>query len=111
MVWRNKIHGLGWVKPKSMLIVAFIMALCCHLCQAKTISDTIPVHAQQPATRTVEVNWTCQGEATLYRQYPDQENEVALVTTSSGHWIDHQSRAVCGDTVRYTVSAGNDHGP
>lgn len=110
MVWRNKIHGLGWVKPKSMLIVAFIMALCCHLCQAKTISDTIPVHAQQTATRTVEVNWTCQGEATLYRQYPDQENEVALVTTSSGHWIDHQSRAVCGDTVRYTVSAGNDHG-
>lgn len=94
------------------LIAAWLTCLCGRVCASAPLSsgDTIPLQAQQTATRVVELTWTPSGTATLYRRYPDESDPVTIGTTSSGIWIDHHARGVCGDTVYYSLSQGVEEG-
>lgn len=78
---------------------------------ASEVGDTIPLQGQQTAGRTVELTWSGgEGTTTVYRQYPGESQPAMIAITEGTSWTDHHSRCVCGDTVRYSISRGNDEG-
>lgn len=91
----------------------FLLVLCS--CRVWASCDTIPVVAQQTATRYVDISWTpvdVSVPSMLFRQYPGQGEAVQIATVTGSSYTDHHNRAVCDDTVRYTVKqsvAGQEH--
>ena len=82
----------------------------CHAA-GSTVDDTIPLQAYQTGPRTVELTWgLAVGSTTIYRQFSDESQYVAIGNTTGNSWTDHQNRSVCGDTVRYSISNGADEG-
>lgn len=81
------------------------------LANSATDGDTIPLQALQTANRTVELTWTSAvGTTTVYRQYPGESCPAVIASTEGSSWTDHQHRAVCGDTVFYSISRDGDTG-
>ncbi len=66
--------------------------------------DTISLQVAMTAPRTVTLSWGQAATTTIYRQYPDEVSRVAIATISGTQYIDRQHRAVCDDTVRYSIS-------
>ncbi|MCR4816618.1 MAG: ATP-binding cassette domain-containing protein [Bacteroidales bacterium] len=74
-------------------------------------ADTIPLQAQQTATRVVELTWSgTTGQTTVSRRYPGETAWSAIGATAAMSWTDRHHRAVCGDTVYYSVACGSDQG-
>ena len=99
------------MKTKVFHHIMPFFALCAFFCLGplpmKACGDTIPLQALQIATRTVELQWTpaSTGTATtVFRRYPGETTERQIAVTSDNHYIDRHGRAVCDDTVYYSVS-------
>ncbi len=85
-------------------LMAFLLLVVVSL-QAQT--DTIPLLAVNAGSRSVQLTWTMPSgvdSAWVARSYPDQSTPVTIATVSTGNYLDHMSRTVCGDTVRYRVT-------
>lgn len=80
-----------------LLIVLLLQVVCC-------VADTIPLQVVQTAPRTVQLSWSTSAATTIFRQYPEEGVPVAIATVSGTQYVDHQCRAVCDDTVRYSIS-------
>lgn len=89
--------------PRCMMM---LMALLAGLMNAQSLwADTIPLQAQQTATREVVLDWNATTATTIvYRRYPGEASERQIAVTSDNHYVDHHSRAVCDDTVYYSIS-------
>lgn len=73
---------------------------------ARACGDTIPLQAQQIATRTVELQWNAATPGTvttLFRRYPGETTEYQIAVTTDNFFTDRHKRAVCDDTVYYTI--------
>ena len=76
-----------------------------------SVGDTIPLQAQQTGNRTVELSWAAGvGTTTVYRQYPGEEEPTTIASTEGSSWTDHQHRAVCDDTVFYSIRRAEEVG-
>jgi len=79
-----------------LFLVLLLQATSCF-------ADTIPLQVVLTAPRTVQLNWSTSVATTIFRQYPDEEAPVVIATISGTQYVDHQHRAVCNDTVRYSI--------
>lgn len=71
---------------------------------APPAGDTIPLQATQTATRTVELTWDAAVETHISRRYPGESVETEIGVTTGTTFTDHHARAVCDDTVHYSIS-------
>lgn len=92
----------------SVVLLTLLLVGALH---GTLLADTIPLHAQLVAPRTVSLQWNAVDEpVSVFRQYPDQDAPQAIGTTTDASFTDHHHRAVCGDTVRYSILAGQHEG-
>lgn len=91
---------------KMILLPLFLL-----ISQITAFADQLPMQATQAGNRTVQLIWEIgTGTTEIYRQYPGESQLVLIGSTESNMWVDHQSRAVCCDTVYYEVRRGTDTG-
>lgn len=91
---------------KMILLPLFLL-----ISQVTAFADHFPVQASQTGSRTVQLIWEAgSGTTEIYRQYPGENQLVLIGSTESNIWTDHQSRAVCCDTVYYEVRRASDTG-
>ena len=89
-------------------LVALLVAVATWLLPSplRACADTIPLQAQQTATRTVALTWNPTSPevvTTILRRYPGEQTERTVATTTGSSYIDHHGRAVCDDTVYYVI--------
>ena len=89
-------------------LVALLVAVATWLLPSplRACADTIPLQAQQTATRTVALSWNPTSPevvTTILRRYPGEQTERTVATTTGSSYIDHHGRAVCDDTVYYVI--------
>lgn len=76
-----------------------------------SVTDTVPLQAHQTAPRTVTLQWQSSSQpVVIFRQYPDEDEPVEIATVADQTYTDHHHRAVCGDTVRYSIESIEDVG-
>lgn len=66
-------------------------------------ADTIPLQVTMTAPRTVTLVWSQSCPTEIYRQYPTDATPVFVTAVTASQYVDRQQRAVCGDTVRYSI--------
>ncbi len=75
------------------------------------MSEIIPLNAQQVSTRVVELTWSnTTGLTSVARRYPGESQWVTIGSTASSSWTDRLHRAICDDTVYYSIVNGSDSG-
>lgn len=83
----------------KVLFVSTLLSLCTN----KVLADTIPLQAMQTATRVVELSWEQSMQTTVMRQYPGENTSSQIAVINGNHYTDRHTRAVCDDTVCYTI--------
>lgn len=92
---------------RSMFFLVFGLFVSLRGLSVWACEDTIPLQAQQIATRTVELQWSDAGQGvvtTVFRRYPGETAERQIAVTTDNYYVDRHGRAVCDDTVYYSIS-------